>query len=67
MKASIADLRTRALASTRFHTPVTVTVNEARTVARVELPIDGSASDATSYAALSTLRHEDRSGDRRLA
>jgi uncharacterized membrane protein YdfJ with MMPL/SSD domain len=56
--AAIADLRRQALASGSVHEPVTIDVNEARTVARIELPIDGTGSDAPSYAALSTLRDE---------
>jgi uncharacterized membrane protein YdfJ with MMPL/SSD domain len=54
--AAMANLRARALSSGRFQRPVTVTVNDAQTVAQIELPIDGSGSDASSYAALSTLR-----------
>jgi uncharacterized membrane protein YdfJ with MMPL/SSD domain len=56
--AAIDDLRDRALASGQVHKPVTVEVNETRTVARIELPIDGTGSDDASYAALSTLRDE---------
>ena len=56
VEAAIERLRERALASGRVNEPVTVDVNPARTVARIELPIDGSGSDATSYAAVSTLR-----------
>jgi uncharacterized membrane protein YdfJ with MMPL/SSD domain len=56
--AGIDNLRARALESGQVHKPVNVEVNEARTVARVELPIDGSGSDETSYAAISTLRNE---------
>jgi uncharacterized membrane protein YdfJ with MMPL/SSD domain len=48
----------RALASGQFHQPVTVAVNRSRTVARVELPIAGSGSNAASYAALSKLRSD---------
>jgi uncharacterized membrane protein YdfJ with MMPL/SSD domain len=56
--AAIESLRSRALASGRVHEPVTVDVNPARTVARIELPIDGNGSDAASYAAVSQLRDE---------
>jgi uncharacterized membrane protein YdfJ with MMPL/SSD domain len=58
VKAGIQRLRAEALASGRIHEPVTIAVNRSRTVARVELPLDGSGSDAASYAALSTLRNE---------
>ena len=53
---AIESLRRRAVASGRVNQPVTVEVNPARTVARIELPIDGHGSDPASYAAVSTLR-----------
>jgi RND superfamily putative drug exporter len=56
VQAAIENLRARALESGRIHRPVTVEVNDARTVAQVELPIEGSGSDDASYAAVSTLR-----------
>jgi uncharacterized membrane protein YdfJ with MMPL/SSD domain len=56
--ASIDALRERALATGQVHKPITVDVNQARTVAQIELPIGGSGSDDTSYAAVSTLRNE---------
>jgi uncharacterized membrane protein YdfJ with MMPL/SSD domain len=56
--AAIDNLRARALESGQVHKPVNVEINEARTVARIELPIEGSGSDQTSYAAISTLRGE---------
>ena len=58
VEAAIDDLRDRALATGRVNEPVTVDVNEARTVAQIELPIDGNGSDDASYAAVSTLRNE---------
>ncbi len=58
VSAAIDNLRARALESGRVHDPITVETNEARTVARIELPIDGTGSDAASYAAVSTLRDE---------
>jgi uncharacterized membrane protein YdfJ with MMPL/SSD domain len=58
VKAEIGNLRSRALGSGHVHDPITVEVNKARTVATIELPIDGSGSDATSYAAVSMLRNE---------
>jgi uncharacterized membrane protein YdfJ with MMPL/SSD domain len=58
VQAEIGNLRTRALASGRVHKPVTVEANKARTVAQIQLPIDGTGSDEASYAALSTLRNE---------
>ena len=56
--ASIEQLERRALASGAVHEPVTVDVNDAGTVARIELPLDGSGSDEASYAAVSTLRDD---------
>jgi uncharacterized membrane protein YdfJ with MMPL/SSD domain len=56
--AAIDNLRDQALASGQVHKPVNIEINEARTVARVELPIDGSGSDDASYTAVSTLRDE---------
>jgi uncharacterized membrane protein YdfJ with MMPL/SSD domain len=56
--AAIAELRRRAVASGRAHEPVTIDVNRARTVARIEIPIDGNGHDAASEAALATLRDE---------
>ena len=56
--ASIEQLERRALASGAVHEPVTVDVNDAGTVARIELPLDGSGIDEASYAAVSTLRDD---------
>jgi uncharacterized membrane protein YdfJ with MMPL/SSD domain len=58
VRTAIAALERRALATGRVREPVTVTVNEARTVAQIELPIDGNGADDESYAAVSTLRHD---------
>jgi uncharacterized membrane protein YdfJ with MMPL/SSD domain len=58
VESAIENLRARALETGRVHKPVTIEVNQARTVAQIELPIDGSGSDDASYAALSTLRNE---------
>jgi uncharacterized membrane protein YdfJ with MMPL/SSD domain len=55
---AIDDLRDRALASGQVHKPVDVAISPDRTVARIQLPMAGSGSDAASYAALSTLRDE---------
>jgi uncharacterized membrane protein YdfJ with MMPL/SSD domain len=56
--AAIDNLQARALESGRVHEPITVEVNEARTVAQIEMPIDGNGSDDASYDAVSTLRNE---------
>ena len=56
VKTAIADLQRQALAGGQFHQPVEVSVNKARTVAQIDLPIAGSSTDATSNAALASLR-----------
>jgi uncharacterized membrane protein YdfJ with MMPL/SSD domain len=56
VQKAIADLQRQALAGGMFHQPVTVSVNEARTVAQVDLPIAGTSTDAVSNAALASLR-----------
>jgi RND superfamily putative drug exporter len=56
VKTAIAGLQRQALAGGQFHQPVTVSVNEARTVAEIDLPIAGSSTDAASNAALASLR-----------
>jgi putative drug exporter of the RND superfamily len=58
VEAAIRELRHRAVASGAAHEPITVDVNDAHTVARVELPLAGTGSDDASYAALETLRHD---------
>jgi uncharacterized membrane protein YdfJ with MMPL/SSD domain len=58
VEAAIADLRREAVASGAVHEPITTEVNEARTVARIELPMAGTGSDSVSYDALATLRDD---------
>ena len=58
VEAAIGELTRRAVTSGVVHEPVTVDVNDARTVARIELPIAGAGTDDASYAALSALRDE---------
>ncbi|MFF1907688.1 MMPL family transporter [Kitasatospora sp. NPDC058218] len=58
MTAAIADLRARALAGGRMHGPVNVTVHPEQNVATVDIPLNGSGNDATSIAALKSLREE---------
>ncbi len=58
VEAAITDLQRRAISSGSAHEPVTVEVNDARTVARIELPIAGSGSDDASYEAVATLRED---------
>jgi RND superfamily putative drug exporter len=58
VRAAIADLREQAVASGRVHEPVTISVNGDRTIAQIDLPIDGKGTDAASNAALATLRDD---------
>ena len=58
VRASIADLRSRALASGKLHEPVSVTVSRDHTTARVSLGVDGNGTDEESQASLATLRNE---------
>jgi putative drug exporter of the RND superfamily len=58
VRAAIADLRTRAIATHQMYDPVTTDVNPAGTVARVNVPLAGNGTDHISYAALRTLRHD---------
>jgi putative drug exporter of the RND superfamily len=56
VRRAIADLRRRALATGQMHAPIRETVNTARTVARIDVPLAGNGDDAASFAALHTLR-----------
>jgi putative drug exporter of the RND superfamily len=58
VRAGMQDLRREALASGKVHEPITTTVNDDRTVARIELPTIGNGEDAASNAAVSALRGE---------
>ena len=58
MRAAIAELGERAVASGRMHEPVVVEVNPEGTVANIAIPVDGTGNDAASMAALDTLRGE---------
>jgi RND superfamily putative drug exporter len=56
VRAAIAQLEQRALASGRMHEPITVDTNKDATVANITVPIDGKGSDAESNASLAVLR-----------
>ncbi|HET6696162.1 MAG TPA: MMPL family transporter [Gaiellaceae bacterium] len=58
VQEAIGQLEWRALSSGQMHEPITVDVNQAGTVATVAIPVDGKGMDATSEAALATLRDE---------
>jgi RND superfamily putative drug exporter len=53
---AINDLRNQAIASGHFKTPTEIETNPQKTIALVTLPIAGSGTDATSKAALASLR-----------
>jgi uncharacterized membrane protein YdfJ with MMPL/SSD domain len=57
-RRAIAELRSRALASGQMRGPIQVDVNPARSVTRVAIPLAGDGTDATSRAALRTLRSQ---------
>jgi uncharacterized membrane protein YdfJ with MMPL/SSD domain len=54
---AIDELRTRAVASGHVHEPVNIEVNDAGTVARIELPLAGSGTGAAE-AAVTALRDD---------
>ena len=56
VRAGIASLRSRALASGEMERPIETSVNPDRTVARVAIPLAGDGEDARSVQALETLR-----------
>jgi uncharacterized membrane protein YdfJ with MMPL/SSD domain len=58
VEAAMAELRERAVATGAAHEPITTEVNDARTVARIELPLAGNGSNEASYDALATLRED---------
>jgi uncharacterized membrane protein YdfJ with MMPL/SSD domain len=58
VQEAIGQLEWRALASGQLHEPITVDVNESGTVATIAIPVDGEGMDATSEAALATLRED---------
>lgn len=56
VRAAIAKLERRAIASGRAFDPITVDVNENRTVADITIPIAGNGTDNASNAAFRVLR-----------
>ena len=55
-RAALADLRRRALATGVMRSPIRIVENAQHTVAQVDVPLAGDGNDATSFAALRTLR-----------
>jgi uncharacterized membrane protein YdfJ with MMPL/SSD domain len=58
VRAALAELRTRALATGVMKRPIQTVVNRDHTLAQVQIPLVGSGDDASSVAALHTLRHD---------
>jgi RND superfamily putative drug exporter len=56
VRRAIASFETAALHSGALHQPVQLTVYRAANVARIDAPLAGNGNDATSVAALTTLR-----------
>jgi RND superfamily putative drug exporter len=56
MQAAYDTFRERALATGAFFAPFTLSINPARTVARIDFAIAGNGDNAASIAALNTLR-----------
>jgi RND superfamily putative drug exporter len=55
---AVAELERKALATGQMRQPVEVEINKDKTVVNVAIPLAGNGSDATSKAALATLRDE---------
>ena len=58
VRRAIADLERKALASGQMSNPIEVEISADKTVAVVDIPLNGSGTDDASLAALSTLRDE---------
>jgi RND superfamily putative drug exporter len=56
VRNAIAELRHDAVASHLMNEPVTIAVNPAHTIARIDLPLAGDGGDAKSNAAVKLLR-----------
>jgi RND superfamily putative drug exporter len=58
VRAQIAALRERALASGKLHEPISVDVSRDHSTAAVHIALEGNGTDAASQASLATLRHD---------
>jgi len=58
MRRAIAELKARSLASGLAFEPITVEINDTRTVANITVPIAGNGADDASNAAFRMLRNE---------
>jgi uncharacterized membrane protein YdfJ with MMPL/SSD domain len=57
-RRAYAVFKQRALATGEIHQPITVAVNPAHTVARIDMPLAGNGEDAAAYRALNVLRDD---------
>jgi uncharacterized membrane protein YdfJ with MMPL/SSD domain len=58
VRAAIAQMEQRALATGQFFRPITVDVNRDATIANIAIAIDGGGTDTASMSALTTLRKD---------
>jgi uncharacterized membrane protein YdfJ with MMPL/SSD domain len=58
IKEAIGQLEWRALVSGLMHEPIELTVNPARTVAHISIPVNGEGTDDASMASLAFLRDQ---------
>jgi uncharacterized membrane protein YdfJ with MMPL/SSD domain len=58
VREAIVELQRQALASGQMHTPIELETSRDGTVATLDIPLAGNGTDATSQAALATLRDE---------
>ena len=56
--AAIDDLQKQAIATGKLHEPVDIDINPAKTVATVDLAVDGTGTDAASERSLAVLRDQ---------
>jgi uncharacterized membrane protein YdfJ with MMPL/SSD domain len=58
VREAIGQLEWRALATGVMNQPIDVDINDAKTVATVSIPVEGSGTDSTSNSALAALRDD---------
>jgi uncharacterized membrane protein YdfJ with MMPL/SSD domain len=58
VREAIAELKRKALASGQMNTPIDVEASRDKTVATVDIPLNGDGTDSVSKEALSTLRDD---------
>ena len=58
MQEAIGQLKWRAIDSGVMNEPIDVDINAAKTVANINIPVEGDGTDSTSNQALAALRDE---------